>query len=228
MKNRIAGTAYRAHDPKWAFEPTSVAGAILNAGRFNRIGVAALYLSMRPETALNEYASTDGGETVDSANFKVISTMSVPFVRERQFAATDSRQLNQWLAPATALMSHQRCGRLIRPVTLCSYNFDCADIADLRTKANCAVWNIRPADIEADWRKSLINCEEPPSWNVARRLIAKGCAGALVPSFAPGATSADVNLVLWKWADQLPHQVIVFDPDDQLPKTQASWPSRNV
>lgn len=41
--------------PKWAFAPTSGAGAATDGGRFNRPGVEALYLSRSPQTALEEY-----------------------------------------------------------------------------------------------------------------------------------------------------------------------------
>jgi RES domain-containing protein len=46
---------YRYLTPKWAFVPTSGAGAALDGGRFNRPGVEALYLSRAPQTALEEY-----------------------------------------------------------------------------------------------------------------------------------------------------------------------------
>ena len=52
----VAGlTAYRMHTPKWAMAPTSGAGAAAAGGRSNRIGVAALYLSLEAETAIAEY-----------------------------------------------------------------------------------------------------------------------------------------------------------------------------
>ena len=46
---------FRAHTPRWANRPTSGAGAALRAGRFNREGVEALYLSLDEVTALREY-----------------------------------------------------------------------------------------------------------------------------------------------------------------------------
>ncbi len=46
---------HRYLTPKWAFVPTSGAGAAMVGGRFNRIGVEALYLSRAPQTALEEY-----------------------------------------------------------------------------------------------------------------------------------------------------------------------------
>jgi len=45
---------YRYLTPKWAFVPTSGAGAAAEGGRFNRPGVHALYLSRSAETALEE------------------------------------------------------------------------------------------------------------------------------------------------------------------------------
>lgn len=51
--------AYRVHDPKWAFAPTSGAGAGRFGGRANRPGVDALYLSLDVETALSEYQRLD-------------------------------------------------------------------------------------------------------------------------------------------------------------------------
>lgn len=47
--------AYRVHVPRWASAPTSGAGAAQHGGRLNRIGVPALYLSLEPLTALEEY-----------------------------------------------------------------------------------------------------------------------------------------------------------------------------
>lgn len=46
---------HRFLTPKWAFLPTSGAGAAIRGGRFNRPGVEAHYLSRPPQTALEEY-----------------------------------------------------------------------------------------------------------------------------------------------------------------------------
>lgn len=51
--------AYRVHQPKWSFAPTSGAGAGTYGGRANRPGVNALYLSLELETALSEYQQLD-------------------------------------------------------------------------------------------------------------------------------------------------------------------------
>ncbi len=53
-----SGVLYRVHSPKWAYVPTSGAGAASKGGRLNRPGVDALYLSVEAETALAEYKQT--------------------------------------------------------------------------------------------------------------------------------------------------------------------------
>ncbi len=55
----LNAVAYRVHDPKWAFSPTSGAGAGMYGGRANRPGGNALYLSLELETALAEYKQLD-------------------------------------------------------------------------------------------------------------------------------------------------------------------------
>jgi RES domain-containing protein len=51
---RFAGTAYRAHDPRWSWTPLSGEGARIHGGRFNPQGVPALYLALDFATAVIE------------------------------------------------------------------------------------------------------------------------------------------------------------------------------
>jgi RES domain-containing protein len=53
---RFVGVVYRAHNPRWAFDPLSGEGAARHGGRFNRPGLPALYLSTSIETAIREAA----------------------------------------------------------------------------------------------------------------------------------------------------------------------------
>ena len=111
----------------------------------------------------------------------------------------------------------------INPCVLCSYEVDCEDVADLRTDAGLAEHGIAPADLSCAWLSDALEGRERASWRVARRLMSRGIAGLLVPSFAPGSTPNDKNLVLWTWGAGRPHQVAVFDPSGRLPRTQLSW-----
>ena len=45
---------YRAHNPQWSWTPLSGEGARRHGGRFNRRGIAALYTSLAPLTAVRE------------------------------------------------------------------------------------------------------------------------------------------------------------------------------
>lgn len=51
---RFVGTCYRAHDPRWAFKPTSGDGAAVRGARFNPKGVPTLYLGLSIMTAVKE------------------------------------------------------------------------------------------------------------------------------------------------------------------------------
>ena len=111
----------------------------------------------------------------------------------------------------------------LTPYVLCSYDVDCEDIVDLRTDADRASQGVASSDLACAWGDALIAGREPETWGVVRRLIADGCAGILVPSFANGATGDDQNLVLWRWGPNPPHKVMVHDPTGKLAKNQLSW-----
>lgn len=111
----------------------------------------------------------------------------------------------------------------IDPCVLCSYDVDCEDVVDLRNEEGRQADGVSFADMACAWFSDISQGREPPSWRIARSLVDAGKAGVLVPSFAPGATPADQNLVLWKWGKSLPHKVSVFDPSGRLPKDQLSW-----
>lgn len=51
---RFRGTCYRAHDPRWSWAPLPGDGAAAKGGRFNPVGVPALYLALTVEGMLLE------------------------------------------------------------------------------------------------------------------------------------------------------------------------------
>lgn len=121
----------------------------------------------------------------------------------------------------------QGFARKIEPCVLCAYEVDCENVVDLTTQDGRESASVAVADIACAWFAELAAGREPASWLIADRLMARGCAGALVPSFAPGAGVEDVNLVLWTWGPDPPHRVHVHDPSGRLPRDQLSWPAES-
>lgn len=111
----------------------------------------------------------------------------------------------------------------VDPCVLCSYDVDSEDIIDLRAPADRDAAGIDLDEMACAWMGFLANGERPPSWAIHDRLNGQGAAGILVPSFAPGADDDDQNLVLWRWGEDLPHRVAVYDPSGRLPRNQLSW-----
>lgn len=111
----------------------------------------------------------------------------------------------------------------MEPYLLCSYDIDCEDIVDLGDDAGRRAEGVEESVLSAGWFAHIARRTLPPQWALVREFIAKGAAGVIVPSYAPGATAADRNLVLWRWGRDLPHKVEVFDPSGRLPKNQLSW-----
>lgn len=109
------------------------------------------------------------------------------------------------------------------PLTLCEYDVDCEPIADLRTEPARAAHNITLADLACPWLTLQLAGKQAPSCRAVDQLKAAGHHGLITPSFAPGATEANTNLVLWKWSADLPHKVAVYDPSGRLPINQLSW-----
>ena len=170
---RFRGTVFRAHNPRWSFAPTSGDGAARYGGRFNPVGVPALYTSLRMETAWQE------------------AQQGFPFKAQ--------------------------------PLTVCAYDVDCTDVADLTEPGQSAMWNVAPAHLACPWEALSHQGATPPSWQVAERLRAAGVAAVIVPSYAPRALASDRNLVFWRWADTLPHKVAVIDDQHRLPRDGRSW-----
>lgn len=119
--------------------------------------------------------------------------------------------------------AQQGLPRKIDPLVLCRYEVDCENVVDLTNPGVLLDLLISPADLAGGWLLSAQAGETPASWDIAKRLIASGVTGVIVPGFAPGVTSVDRNLVLWRWGPDLPCQVSVHDPSNRLPKNALSW-----
>ncbi len=135
---------------------------------------------------------------------------------------TPALYLSASMETAIVEVSHGFSERL-EPLTLCSYNVDCDDIADLTAPDERALYEIADADMKCAWFDISKTGSMPPSWIIAERLKRSGCAGVRAPSFAVNAREGDANLVLWEWGPGLPHMVNVYDPSGRLPKNMLSW-----
>lgn len=116
-----------------------------------------------------------------------------------------------------AVREVSRAGFPIEPVLLCAYEVDVSPIFDTSRLEPMAQEGVRAEDLDPpDWRRDRDQGRIPACWAVADRLMARGCAGMLVPAFFRGAGPDDRNLVLWKWSDSLPIRVRLIDTEGRL------------
>jgi RES domain-containing protein len=110
-----------------------------------------------------------------------------------------------------------------KPLTVCAYEVDCTNILDLTDLAARDAAGADGCQLGCAWEAIATRGETPPSWKLAKSLIAVDCAGIIVRSYAFGATEEDINVVFWKWSRNKPHKVRVIDDNGRLPKDDSSW-----
>ena len=123
------------------------------------------------------------------------------------------------LSPLTAMREASPFGRPLQPTLLCAYDVDAEPIFDAldasrRRDSKVTDDHLRCPTWEHDMHSGVV----PPSQALADRLIAAGFAGMRVPSFAPGASADDVNLVFWQWGDSRPSRIVLIDDERRIPK----------
>jgi RES domain-containing protein len=107
-------------------------------------------------------------------------------------------------------------------MTLVAYQVDYEQVIDLSEAQVLAGLGIAAQTLSCPWEELASRGEVPPTWALSGRLISDGCAGVVVPSFAPGSDPTDLNLVLWRWSNGLPCRVVVIDDFARLPRDDAS------
>ena len=110
-----------------------------------------------------------------------------------------------------------------QPSTLCAYEIDCEDILNLTDGDQRKIASISLSEMAGAWELMVTKKQKPPTWEMAERLIGSKFAGIIAPSYAKNAPSGGQTIVLWNWQDSLPHQVILIDDNNRLPKNQDSW-----
>ena len=163
------GVVFRAHNPILPWLPMSGEGARLHGGRFNRVGIPALYTSLAPMTALRE----------------------VSFLQQR-----------------------------MQPTLLWAYDVDAGPVFDALDVSERMAFSVTDEDLVCpDWEREMLDGAIPASQRLADRLLAAGYVGMRTPSFAQGAGSDDLNLVLWRWGDRPPSRVLLIDDERRLAST---------
>ena len=121
------------------------------------------------------------------------------------------------LSPLTAIREAQPLGRPMQPLTLCAYEVDVEPIVDTLDEDQCRALGVNDSDLLCPtWEAEALAGAVPASQALADRLIAAGYAGMRVRSFAPGASTTDLNLVMWKWGSDRPHRVVLIDDEGRL------------
>ncbi|CCF22225.1 conserved protein of unknown function; RES domain protein (plasmid) [Pseudorhizobium banfieldiae] len=132
-----------------------------------------------------------------------------------RFNAKGTSALYTALDPATALREANQAGHL-QPTTLVSYHANLGPIFDTRDPKELEKRGVS-AEILAnpDWRAAMLDGRIVPTQDFARALVEDGFAGLLIRSYAKGASDANLNIILWRWAgDGCALEVI--DDEDRL------------
>lgn len=116
----------------------------------------------------------------------------------------------------TALREANQVGDL-QPTTLVAYRAEIEAVFDAGDTASLATMGLDEAALaDSTWRDQMRSSGEARTQRFARELIAQGCHGLLVPSFAKGAAAGDLNLVLWRWGDTAPSRLELIDDEHRL------------
>jgi RES domain-containing protein len=112
-----------------------------------------------------------------------------------------------------------------QPLTICTYRAEFDHVLDLCDPDVREAAQVSLKQLGCAWERLAGDRKPVPTWELADRLIAGGCMGVIVPSFASRATPEDCNLVLWSWTRKPPHCLQVIDDEQRLPRDQSSWPN---
>ncbi|MCD9026646.1 RES family NAD+ phosphorylase [Luteimonas sp. BDR2-5] len=125
-------------------------------------------------------------------------------------------------APDTAVAEYGQAERLFSPGTVASYRVTLARIVDFSggySPAWDALWREWDCAWKDLWFRQRI---EPPTWEMADRVLASGATGLAFPSTQqPGG----VNLVVYTDLLTADDVFEVHDPDGLLPRDRKSWRS---
>jgi RES domain-containing protein len=121
----------------------------------------------------------------------------------------------------TAVREANQIGNL-QPTTLVAYNASIERVFDSRDERALLAFRMDAAALtDMTWRDQMKTAGEAKTQRFAYRLFEEGYDGLLVRSFAPGATTDDLNLVLWRWGANPPAQLELIDDENRLRQAAA-------
>lgn len=133
-----------------------------------------------------------------------------------RFNAKGAPALYASLSVMTALREANQVGAL-QPTTLVSYDAEIERVFDTRDAAALAAEGMDvEALADAGWRDQMRTKGEARTQAFARRLTKAGYQGLLVRSFARGAGTEDMNLVLFAWGEAPPSRLTLIDDEKRL------------
>jgi RES domain-containing protein len=133
-----------------------------------------------------------------------------------RFNAKGTPALYTSLSVMTALREANQVGTL-QPTTLVSYDAEVERVFDCRNNDALDAESINAAALaDPAWRNEMKARGVAETQAFARKLAQAGYQALLVQSFAHGATTQDLNLVLWTWSNALPSRITLNDDDGRL------------
>lgn len=116
----------------------------------------------------------------------------------------------------TALKEANQVGDL-QPTTLVCYHAVIERVFDARDTTALGAAGLDEASLaDPTWRDQMKKSGEARTQRFARNLIAERYNGLLVRSFAKGAGTDDMNLILWKWSERGPSRLELIDDEERL------------
>ena len=117
---------------------------------------------------------------------------------------------------STAIRESNQIGTL-QPITLVSYVADIVPIFDATDNLTLAKFDLTLEALAAEnWRLHMQAKGQAVTQIFSERLVDMGFAGMKVHSFARGAGSDDLNIILWQWGPKLPTRLQLNDDEGRL------------
>ena len=108
-------------------------------------------------------------------------------------------------------------GRELQPTTICAYRVDTEPLFDATDESVLDSKGVSIQELSCpNWRNEMLSGQIPFTQRFADLLIEDGYVGMLVRSFARGASSRDVNLVLWQYSSELPSRIVLVDDENKI------------